>query len=573
MSGAGASALGERRDGRLRGALTAGAPALSSRTAERIALGGLALGMLASAATLLILNSGLTFFNDEYGWLATSADFEPRTLLMPHNSHLIAVPRILYKAMPELLGPSHLVFAVLSVIGVLLVAGLFFVLARRRVGGLMALPPTLVLLFFGSSWDVVLATVGIPALLSLAAGLAALVALERETRRGDVAAAVLLAISLASHSTGPMFALGGAIVIALQDDRRRRIWVVAAPALLYAAWWVWALQFDQGVLSASNLPGLPRSIGESLGAGLAAVTGLNSDFGAIEPAVTQPTRFVTTYMVPLALAGAAALAIRLWIGRLTPWFWGFLAIALSYWVAVGLAEGPAREPQAARYLLMSGVVILLIAAEALRGARLGWGPLGLLFALAAISIAGNLTHLRNAHALLEAHAEDARAQLAMLELGRAHGNPQLKPAATPPSGARYVALPAWLYLAAADRVGSLAETIPELRDEPEPVREGADLILARYLGLLAAPGSGARPRGCRRVPPGNEVELSPGTTLLRAPGGGPASVRVGRFADSASVRVGDLTGSAPFSLTLPPDAAPDPWLIAADGALAVCRAR
>lgn len=572
MSGARSASLPPGGVSRLRAGLASGSAAVRSTLAERLALVGVAIGMAASAATLLVLNSGLTFFNDEYGWLSTSRDFEPRTLLMPHNGHLIAFPRLFYTALPEVFGPGHLPFALLSVISVLLCAGLFFAFARRRVGGLVALAPTLVLPFFGSSWDVVLATVGIPALLSMAGGLGALVALDRDSRNGDLAAAILLAVSLASHSFGPVFTAGAAIYVLLRGDRWRRLWVVAIPGVLYAAWWAWALQFDQGVVSAANVPGLPRSMASSLEASLAALTGLNSDFGAITPPVTQPTRFVTTYNVPLAIAGIAAVAVRIRLGRVTPWLWALLALTLFYWLAVGLSESPARQPESARYLLMGAVMILLIGAESLRGVRLGWGPVAILFVLAGTSLAGNLTHLRNAHNLLVDHAADARAQLAMLELGRGQGSPTLQLARIPPSGARYVPVSSLSYLALADRVGSLAEPLAEVRDEPEPVREGADLVLARYLGVGVEPRySVAGGIGCRSVAAGEEVTLRPGDSFLHALRGGGASLLVGRFADAPSVPAGELSGRGVYELSIPADAAPDPWRAEADGAVELCR--
>lgn len=572
MSAAGSRAYGARAGGRLRAGLEGGSEAVASATAERFALAGVGVGMVAAAATLLALNSGLTYFNDEYGWLATSGDFRPSTILAPHNSHLIAFPRLLYKTLPELFGPSHLVFAVVSVVGVLLCAGLFFVFARKRIGGLAALPPTLVLLFFGSSWDVVLATVGIPALCSLAGGLGALVALDRDDRRGDVAAALLLVLSLASHSFGPVFVAGILAYLLLRPDRWRRIWIVAVPGALYAAWWVWALKFDQGVISASNVPGLPLYMAKSLGAGLAALTGLNSDFGQVTPPVTQPTRFLTHYMPPLAIAGALALVVRVWMGRLTPWFWALLALLLAYWVAIGLSAGPAREPEAARYLYPSAVMILLLAAEGLRGARLGWAPVALVSVLAAVSLAGNLTHLRNAHNLLVAHADSARAQLAMVELGQEQGDLGLRLSDVSPLGARYVALPAVFYLAVVDRVGSLADDLPEVRAESEPVREGADLVLARYLKLIALPEPDAAPSRCRAVPEGEAFDLRPGINVLRlGRGEQPASLLLGRFADAPTVPVGNLSAPEAFAISVPTDEAPDPWRGQVEAPVWLCR--
>lgn len=571
MSGTGSRTYGGRPGEGLRSALERGASTLASKRADRIATAGLVLAMIAAAATLLVLQRDLTYFNDEYGWLATSSDLRPETLLMPHNSHLIALPRLLYEALPELLGPAHVVFAIVSAIGVLLCAGLFFVFARRRIGGPAALAPTLVLLFFGSSWDVVLATVGIPALLSIAAGLGALVALDRADRRGDVAVAVLLGLSLASHSFGPVFVVGVATYLLLRPDRWQRAWIFAVPAVLYAAWWVWALRYDQGIVSAANVPGLPRYVADSLGAGLAALSGLNSNFGGPGPPATQPTTFFTQYNLPLAVLASLALALRLWLGRRTPWLWALLALVLAYWLAIGLSAAPARQPEAARYLYPSAAMILLVAVEALRGVRIGWIGLALLFAGAAISLAGNLTHLRNSHDFLAAQGEAARAQLAMIELAGTEGDLGLSPSDVGPAGARYVGVPALFYLAAVDRVGSLADDLPEVRAAPEPVREAADLVLARSLGVEVAADPGATPGRCKLQAAGEPFELSAGTNLLQGGAAEAASLLVGRFADTPTVPVGELSGSGAFEVALPGDSAPDPWLAQADAPVRVCR--
>ena len=65
--------------------------------ADRLPLAGLGLAMAGSAAFLLWTSRGFTFFNDEIGWYATAPrDFDPVALLLPHNTHLIALPRLIY---------------------------------------------------------------------------------------------------------------------------------------------------------------------------------------------------------------------------------------------------------------------------------------------------------------------------------------------------------------------------------------------------------------------------------------------------------------------------------------------
>jgi len=78
--------------------------------AERLAVLGLLGAMAVSAATILILGRDLTFSSDEFDWLIFGDDFAPETLLAPHNSHLIAIPRAIYELLPRLVGTDYLAF-------------------------------------------------------------------------------------------------------------------------------------------------------------------------------------------------------------------------------------------------------------------------------------------------------------------------------------------------------------------------------------------------------------------------------------------------------------------------------
>jgi hypothetical protein len=207
--------------------------------ADRLTYAGLAAAMLTAAAVLLWASRGFFFFNDELGWFATAPpDYDPGTLLMPHN-HLIALPRVIYTTSLPVFGPEYLPLRLIGVTGVLVSAGLFFVLARRRIGT-VALPPTIVLLFLGSAWDVVVSPIGIPFLSAVAAGLGALLALERRGRAGDVAACALSLIAVASHSFGLVFLVGVAMAVLLDTNRLRRAWVFGVPLVLDGSRWLLA---------------------------------------------------------------------------------------------------------------------------------------------------------------------------------------------------------------------------------------------------------------------------------------------------------------------------------------------
>src|SRR5438034_86161 len=81
-------------------------------------------------------------------------------------------------------------------------------LGRRRVAWPLALGPAAVLLVFGSAWTVVLPGTGMPIVYGTAAGLGAMLVLEREGRFANPVAALLLAVALSSWSAGIAFSAG-----------------------------------------------------------------------------------------------------------------------------------------------------------------------------------------------------------------------------------------------------------------------------------------------------------------------------------------------------------------------------
>ncbi|MGH3042662.1 MAG: hypothetical protein ACRDNG_13170, partial [Gaiellaceae bacterium] len=63
--------------------------------------------------------------------------------------------------------------------------------------------------------------------------------------------------------------------------------------------------------------------------------------------------------------------------------------------------------------------------------------------------------------------------------------------------------------------------------------------------------------------------LPPGGATLRAEGGGPADLTLGRFATTPSVELGALPPGETETLAIPTDASPTPWRAAIQGARSV----
>jgi hypothetical protein len=535
----------------------------------------LAAAMAVAGGLILYLNRGTIFFLDELTWVYSSPSLDARDVIEPHNGHLIATTRLAYKAVLETLGADYLTFRLLHVSTLLVAVGLLYVLAKRRIGALPALAPCFVLLVFGSAAHHLYSPVAFSIFLCIAAGLGALVALERGDRRGDVAACALIALSVATFTTGLAFLVGVAISVLIRPDRWRRAWVFIVPLALYTAWWVWAQsQPDPAGETArlSNSLLIPSYVAESLAVVTNALAGLDFDFpGSPSDGIESGWGRV------LAAAAVVALALRIRRGSLPASLWVSLGIVLTFWALGALAfDAILRAPGNGRYLFMGAVGVLLVATDAARSIRFSRLGLLALFAGAAFSVATNVAILRDGAAFFrDGYSTPARAEFAMLELARDRVDPDVDAA---PAGSEsplaLPGLPAGPYLAVVDRYGSLGLTLPELERESEGVRQHADRTLARILELGLEPSRAGTPDGgclqLRTTEPDGPIgfRLPPGGAILRARGAAPAAVTVGRFA-VPSAEVGSLVPGEAATLGIPTDWSSRPWLASIGGAESV----
>ncbi len=554
---------------------------LISPSRERTCLLVLAIAMILSIAVVLDETRGATFSTDEFLFFVVNRGFDIKTLLSPHNGNLSAVIRLLYAIVFKLEGPDYLVFRTLLAVEIAATAGLFYVLVRRRIGAVAGLALTLPLLFLGSSTDVAISTIGVLHLLCLIACLGALIALESESRHGDALACVLLTIAVGTFSIAFAFIAGVAVSVLLRDDRWRRAWIFAVPIGLYLLWLVAAPKYyGPGYLGTThvrltNLLLVPSFFAQAAAAVLAAITGLSYDFTH-----TGSTPVVTNYYWGIPLAGAAVLGLvwRIRRGSLNPWFWSYLAIPLVFWLSVVMTIEPNRYPNSDRYIYGGAVAILLLSAEALRRMRLSANVLTGLLCASAVALAGNIAQLRVDGSVLRHSAARLRSVLTAVELARHH----VAPGFLPPHAPYPSLLILWgggvdPYLKAVDRNGSFAFSIPQLRQQPEKVRELADSTLVAALRIRLAPAVGLRAgAGCLRVGPGAPALRHfplrpPGAALLPAAGG---TVRLGRFGSVPSVKVGMLRPHEFSELAIPRDRDRTPWTVSVGGGVrAVCAGR
>ncbi|MGH2994011.1 MAG: hypothetical protein ACRDL1_10785, partial [Solirubrobacterales bacterium] len=490
--------------------------------------------------------------------------------------HLLATTRLIYKAVLETIGIDYITFRLLAVSTVLLSAAFLYALAKRRIGAVPALAPTLVLLFFGSAWQHVVVPIGFVSLLSITGGLASLLALERGDLRGDIAACALISLSIATFTTGFAFLVGVAISVLLRPDRQRRAWIFLIPLTLYAAWWLSQVSTSSAEQQAkpSNVLLIPSYVAESLASVTAGLAGLNFEFADSD---SNPLlRDELGWGPVVATLAVVALALRIRRGNLPHSLWVSLGIVLTYWSLGALVASDfySRAPSNVRYMYEGAVGVLLVATDASRSIRFSRLGLVVLFGACAFSLATNVALMREGAAIFrDEYSRQARAQFAMLELARDHVQPDFF-AADAGRDVAPVRGVAASYFATVDRFGSPAFSLPELERQDDSVRQGADQLLARALGVRLDRSIRQPGRGCREIPASERggaigFELPRGGASLRAQGVAPGSMMLGRFATSPTVEVGSLFPGETAKLRIPPDSSPRPWRGSVTGVRAV----
>jgi hypothetical protein len=434
--------------------------------------------MLVSAALILWETRDNGFFNDEL-WVfqELGEGFDAETVLAPRNGHLIAVSNLLYGLVFETIGPEYIVFRIVEILGLLALSGLLYTYARRRVGPALALAPAILILFLGAAWETILwpysiATFG----LALAAGIGALLALERGDRRGDVWACLLLLLSVASVSVGLTFVLAAAVYILMSGRGWRVLWIPAVPFLAWGVWWLWALSYDEASsLAVENLWLIPAYAAESLAVVLAAVTGLGATLSG--EGLNPTVEFEAGWGRPLALIAIVAFAVRLARGQVPVALWATLAALASYWALAALSLAPDRAPDESRYILQGALLVFLVAANGVAGIRLSRAAQIAVAVVVLFSVMTGIRQLHDGELVLRDYALRSKAILAGIDRTDGEVADTYAPIVDPAlQGDVPAQLPvqAGPYLEAVERFGSPAFTEEELADQDRDVRELAE---------------------------------------------------------------------------------------------------
>jgi len=521
----------------------------------------------AAAGLLLILAADLTFFGDTWETLMNRRDFSADALFAPHNEHIVVFPVIITQIVLRVFGMgSSMPEFVILVAGLVATAVLLFVYIQRRVGPWLALFAATLLLFLGPAFEVLLWPYEIGFVGSVCFGLAMLLALEREDRKGDLLAAVFLTLSLGFSSLGISFALAGAVAIALGPRERwlSRAYAVVVPAALFAVWYLGWGHDAETHLSLKNVLASPRFVAEEVSVGVGGLFGLGTSTitGSADPVWGR------AILVALVVGiGVLVYRRRREPGIPFPGLWPVAAAATANWFLTAFNYFPGRDPSASRYQYATAVFVLAIAANLLRGVKFDRRALVIAGALTALAIAPNLVVLKNGRDFFYDQTVITRADTAALEIARETVSPEFQLNPEVSGATTLIDIFAGEYFTATDEYGSPAYSVAELESAPEAGRHQADVVLANALPISKSTepgelGSGAAGCTLQGEGPKEEVALGPGVTRIEVAPGPEATVSLRRFAAGEyPVQTEGAPGGTVTELTIPADTVDKPWYL------------
>jgi hypothetical protein len=538
----------------------------------------LALALAVAGAFVLWETRGTYFLIDEWIWIVERRDFSVATFLEPHNQHLSLVPVAIYRALFETVGLDHYwPYRVVLVIGHLTCALVLFIYARSRVGPVLSVAAAVAILFLGPAWQDILWPFQVAWLISMAAGVGALLALDRRERRSDLLAAGLLGASLASSGVGAAFVVTAAVDVAFGRRRWRDGLIVAAPVAAYALWWL--VYQEPGPSAHLSLTDVPLYVVRSACASLLSLFGL---FRPDAPLLKQPH---VSLVAGLALL-LPAVALAAWrvhrAGRVPARVVALFAGVIAFWALTAIQRGVLSPPGTSRYVYVGSLFLLLIAVELARGAAMRRPVAAAVAVIAAAGAAYNLPLLSDVGADLREAGKRTRVATGVLELARpnARSSDVLSilpgyPVVSIAAGEYFAAERAWGPVSAAT-AAQIAGTSPDIRlaaDQELARIDRASVRRAAARRLEGEPpqidavagGRVERAGSCIRLSsgaaPGGHVDLKlPRAGVIVRAEGGPATLDVRRFGDFFIPQpLATVRPARAVRLSIPRDRAPQPW--------------
>lgn len=533
----------------------------------------LAAAMVLAAAMTLIFTWHTTFFADTWELLINRRDPTVDALLKPHNEHLVIFPVLINEVFLRVFGmTSGAPELILLVVLLSATAGLLFVFVERRMGAWPALFAAVLLLFLGPAFEVLLWPFEITFVGPMLFGLAALLTLEREGRRGDVLACLFLILGMGFSNLGEPFIVGAFVAVMLgpRDAWRSRAYVWAIPAVLFVIWYLGWGHEAESHLSVHSLLAAPAFIVNSVAVSLGALTGLGTGASLIVH-VTWGRLFLFGLVI----------AIGLWMRgrrpRLDRALWPILAVAVANWILAALNAFAGREPTTSRYQYAGAIFVLAILACLLVDLRptRNWLIAGAV--LVVLAVGPNIVVLHEASKTFKREAVITRSDTAAIEIAAATVQPEFELGPELAGTGALINVFAAPYLQAVDEYGSPAYSVDELDAAGEEGRHQADIVLAAALGLTPVPrpgvydakggedclttgGGAASPEAATE-----EVPLNTGINRIEVPPGGEATLALRRFAvGEYPVPVATSAGDETILLRIPRDKASQPWYLHAE---------
>jgi hypothetical protein len=532
--------------------------------------------MLLSGALLLYMGRELTFYYDEWEWIAKDYGGGLHTMFVAHVGNISIFPVLVYKALFHLVGLDHYEVFRLDVIVLHLLCGLLvYMLAARRIARVSALLAAAVILFLGAAWEDLLWAFQVGYLLSVAGGLATWLLLEERRRWCDVAAMLCLVVSMGSSSLGIAVMVGIGVELAWRREARR-MWIFLIPAVLYVLWYLTYGESQVTESSLINAPGFAEDLAASAFGGLA---GRGLDWGR-----------------PLALVGLLILLWRLVRGApVSARLASLIAAALALWAITAAARSTISPPESSRYIYLGAVLIVLIAVELLRGIAITPRASALAAAVVALCAVTGFTLIQAGASGLRATSKTVAAELGALEVAAAYAPAEYRPdpvKAPPVYASSYLHTVRAIGSSPADSPAGIAASDPVSRDAADSVLlalEAPKLISLGHTKVALAPGlavsalaSGRESRrgGCLMLTPTSRTSLTAAIELPQAglvihdKGSPSIALAFRRFGETFKPSPQAVGPRSSELLTRLPDSARQPWLaqLSSSSPLVVCRA-
>lgn len=302
-------------------------------------------------------DSGIWF--DEWTFLLTRDGWGLSDIFGAYNGQFMPLTPIVFNIDRALFSPGATgPLTAVSIVAQLAVVWAAFAYLRVRLGDWIAASCSLLLLFNGTGYELLVWNFNFGWLTALAAGVFAVVVFESgDSTKHNLAASGLLLLSMAGNNNSLVF-IAAILVYALYKESRRRALLVAGPPLaLFLLWY-----FVEGQSEREFLPKTwPEWIAQLVEATFGGLTGEVGPVGA--------------WGIPLAIVGIAVMAYLLVreLARertIRPQLAAALSMPIVFTVLLTISRGGVHDPAAQRYRYTLLLFLGLAAAELLRGKRL-----------------------------------------------------------------------------------------------------------------------------------------------------------------------------------------------------------